>query len=82
MPDTFKVQISVPAQGQSLKVVGNGLSSTFPEGREEETDPIQVSFSANIFRESAYVISIHSNPVWRRIEHEIVSFFKYFESEG
>ena len=47
MPDTFKVQISVPAQGQSLKVVGNGLSSTFPEGREEETDPIQVSFSAS-----------------------------------
>jgi hypothetical protein len=27
--------------------VGNGLSSTFPAGREEETDPIQASFSAS-----------------------------------
>jgi len=35
----------------------------------------------NIFRESAYVISMHSNPVWRSIEHEIVSFLKSFESE-
>jgi hypothetical protein len=69
-------------KGNPLQVVGNGLSSTFPAGREEETDPIQASFSANIFRESAYVISMHSNPVWRRIEHEIVSFFICFESKG
>jgi hypothetical protein len=34
-------------KGNPLQVVGNGLSSTFPAGREEETDPIQASFSAS-----------------------------------
>jgi hypothetical protein len=37
-------------KGNPLQVVGNGLSSTFPAGREEETDPIQVSFSASYER--------------------------------
>jgi len=37
-------------KGNSLQVVGNGLSSTFPAGREEEIDPIQASFSASYER--------------------------------